>query len=84
MNYICLSLTFIFVLILVLFGVQNTETFHMNFLLWERETTISFLVFYSALLGAAAVGILALPKLANKHFSLKRTRKELSKLRDTH
>ena len=84
MNYICLSLTFIFVLILVLFGVQNAETFNINFLIWEQETTISYVVFYSAFLGAAAVAILSLPKLANKHFSLKRARKELNKLRDIH
>ncbi|MCF8086290.1 MAG: LapA family protein [Desulfohalobiaceae bacterium] len=83
MNSVYLILTFILVLILALLGVQNTETLSISFLFWELELTISFVILYSALLGAAAVGILALPKLANKHFSLKRARKELNKLRDS-
>jgi len=84
MNMFCLILSFIFILILVLFGVQNTETLTVNFLVWKLELTFGFVVLYSALLGGAAVGILSLPKLANKHFSLKKARRELSKLRDSH
>lgn len=83
MNMFCLILSFIFVLILVLLGVQNTQTMTVNFLVWKLELTFAFLVLYSALLGAAAVGVLSLPKLANKHFSLKKARRELHKLRDS-
>ena len=84
MNYVYLILTFILVLILALLGVQNTETLKIDFLFWDLKLTLSFVILYSALLGGAAVGILSLPKLANKHFALKRSRKELNKLREPH
>jgi uncharacterized integral membrane protein len=83
MNMICVVLAFIFLVILGLFGVQNTETLTVNFLLWKLELSLTLLVLYCAVLGAAFVGILSLPKLANKHFSLKRARRELNKLRDS-
>ena len=82
MNYFYLTLTFLIILVLVILGVQNTDTFQINFLAWEFQSNLSTLIFYSAILGAAAVSILSLPKLAQKHFSLKRSRKELNKLRD--
>jgi uncharacterized integral membrane protein len=83
MNYVTLVLTFILVLILAMLGVQNTQSIMIDFLVWKLEPSIAFLILYSALLGGAAVGILALPKLATKHLALKRTRKELNKLRDS-
>lgn len=84
MNYVCLILTFILVLILLILGMQNTGELEITFLAWQLQSTVPYLIFYSALLGAAALGILSLPKLAQKHYYLKRVRKELHKYRDSH
>ncbi len=82
MNYVCLILTFILVLVLVILGMQNTGELEITFLAWRIETNVPYLILNSALLGAAALGILSLPKLAQKHFALKKTRKELRTYRE--
>ncbi|MCF8030758.1 MAG: lipopolysaccharide assembly protein LapA domain-containing protein [Desulfohalobiaceae bacterium] len=83
MNYVYLILTFILVLILAILGMQNTEELQITFLAWQFQSTVPYLILNSALLGAAALGILSLPKLAKKHYYLKKTRKELHKYRDS-
>ena len=83
MNYVCLILTFILVLVLVILGMQNTGELELTFLAWHMETTVPYLILNSALLGASALGILSLPKLAQKHIVLKKTRKELHNYRDS-
>lgn len=84
MNYVYLILTFILVLILVILGMQNTGELEITFLAWQFQTTVSYLILNSALLGAAALGVLTLPKLAKKHYYLNKARKELHKYRDSH
>lgn len=84
MNYVYLILTFILILILVILGMQNTGELEITFLTWQLQSTVPHVIFYSAILGAAALGILSLPKLAQKHFYLRRARKELHNYRDSH
>jgi len=83
MNYVSLILTFILILILVILGMQNTAELEITFLAWQFQSTVSYLILNTALLGAAALGILSLPKLAKKHYHLKKARKELHKYRDS-
>lgn len=77
--YLSLIVTFMLILILVISSVQNSMSFNLKFIAWSFQLTVSALILYSALLGAAIVAILTLPKLVYKQFKLRRLNKELKK-----
>ena len=78
--YITLIVTFLLILAVVIPGIQNNTTTALKFFFWEIEATLTALIFYSALLGAAIVSILILPKLARKYLDLRKLKKQLSVL----
>ncbi|MBW2365805.1 MAG: LapA family protein [Deltaproteobacteria bacterium] len=80
--YITLIVTFLLILAVVIPGIQNNTPVTLKFFFWEIEATLTALIFYSALLGAAIVAILILPKLARKYLDLRNLKKNLSVLQE--
>jgi uncharacterized integral membrane protein len=80
--YITLIVTFLLILAVVIPGLQNNTPATLKFFFWEIEATLTAMIFYSALLGAAIVAILILPKLARKYLDLRNLKKQLSALKE--
>jgi len=80
--YITLIVTFLLILAVVIPGIQNNTPTAFKFFFWEIEATLTAIVFYSALLGAAIVAILILPKLVRKYLDLRSVKKQLSSLKE--
>jgi uncharacterized integral membrane protein len=79
--YLILIVTFMLILAVLIPGIQNNTPATFKFFFWSIEATITALVFYSSLIGAAIVAILALPKLARKHLDIRNLKKQLSFLK---
>ena len=79
--YITLIVTFVLLLAVIIPGIQNSTPTTLKFFFWEIEATLTALVFYSALLGAAIMAILILPKLARKSLDTRNLKKQLSALK---
>jgi uncharacterized integral membrane protein len=78
--YVTLIVTFLLVLAVVIPGMQNNTPVTLKFFFWDIEATLTALIFYAALLGAAIVAILILPKLARKYLDVRNLKKQLSAL----
>ena len=79
--YVTLIITFILVLLVTIFGLQNGMPVEVKFLFWNIHTSLISIIFGSSLVGAVIVAILSVPKLVAKHFSEKRLARQLN--RDT-
>lgn len=76
--YITLIVTFILILAVVIPGIQNNTPATLKFIFWDVEATLTGLIFYSALLGAAIIAILVLPKLVRKSLDVRSLKKQLA------
>ncbi len=76
-----LILTFIFLLIIIIPSVQNSIPLDIKFFFWELQTSLTALMFFSALSGAVVVALFTLPRLTRKHFKAKKLNKELFELK---
>lgn len=79
--YITLIITFLLLLAIVIGGIQNTMPIDLKFILWEHRTSVTALIFYSSLIGAAVVAVLTLPKHIVKSFKLRRLTREIHVLK---
>lgn len=75
---VVLIITFILILLITIFGLQNGMPVDVKFLFWNLHTSLITVVFGSGIVGAAIVAILTLPKLVSKHLNEKRLTKKLS------
>jgi len=80
--YITLIVTFILLLAVIIPGIQNNTPTTLKFFFWEIEATLTALIFYSAVLGAAISSILILPKLVRKSLDTRSLKKQLSALKE--
>jgi len=78
--YVTLILTFLLILIVTVFGLQNGMPLEVKFLFWNLKTSLIAVIFGSSLIGALIIAILTLPKLASKHLSEKRLAKKLNSI----
>ena len=79
--YIPLIVTFLILLIIIIAAIQNNITADLNFITWKFTLTLSALMVYCAILGAAIMAVLTLPKLAMKHLKVRRLNKEIVELK---
>ena len=79
--YIPLIVTFLILLIIIVAAIQNNMTADINFITWKFTLTLGALMVYSAILGAAIMAVLTLPKLAMKHLKVRRLNKEIVELK---
>lgn len=80
--YFSLIITFVLLLLIVVPAIQNSMPLDFKFFTWTFQMSISGLIFYSSLMGAAIVAILALPKLAKMSLRARSMNKEIHKLRE--
>ncbi len=78
--YVTLIITFILILLVTIFGLQNGMPLEVKFLFWNLKTSLITVVFGSSLVGALIVAILTLPKLTAKHFREKKLKKQLDQV----
>lgn len=79
--YLSLIVTFLLLMGLVVSGVQNTDPIQLKFLTWVFQMSLTGLIFYAALLGAAVVSVLTLPRLARQSLRKRALRKETAQLK---
>ncbi len=75
-----LIVTFILILLVTVFGLQNGMPLNVKFLFWNLHTSLITVIFGSSLIGAAIIAILTLPKLVTKHLNEKRLTKKLNSI----
>ncbi len=79
--YLSLIVTFLLLMGLVVAGIQNTDPIRLKFLAWMFQMSLAGLIFYAALLGAAIVAVLTLPRLARQALRKRALRKESAELK---
>jgi len=79
--YLSLIVTFLLLMGLVVSGVQNTDPIQLKFLAWVFQMSLTGVIFYAALLGAAVVAVLTLPRLARQALRKRSLRKETAELK---
>jgi len=78
--YLSLIVAFLLLLGIIIAAIQNTAPLDVQFITWKLQMPLSALIFYTALLGAAVVSVLFLPKLAAKMLGIRKLKKEISQL----
>jgi putative membrane protein len=78
--YLPLILSFLMILGITVFALQNGVPLEVNFLLWGFKTSLIAIILGSVLIGAIIVSIFSLPLLIKKHFHEKRLAKQISEL----
>ena len=79
--YLPLILSFLMILGLTVFALQNGGPLEVKFLVWGFKTSIVAVILGSVLIGAIIVSIFSLPLLIKKHFHEKRLAKQISELK---
>jgi len=74
--YLSLIITFLLLLTIIVASIQNTMPLELKFVVWKLQMSLTALVFYSSVVGAAIVAVLSLPKLVSKYFKVRRLNKE--------
>ena len=79
--YFSLIITFLLLLGIIVASIQNIISLDLKFFTWKLQLSLAALMFYSALIGAAIVAILTLPKLVSKHLKIRGLKKEIDELK---
>jgi uncharacterized integral membrane protein len=79
--YLSLIITFLLLLVVIITAIQNSMPLEFKFFAWKLQISITALIFYSSLIGAAIVAVLALPKLARKSLDVRRLQRDSYKLK---
>ena len=79
--YIPIIITFLIVLVIVIAAIQNNAMVNISFITWKCTLALSAIMVYFAILGAAIMAVLTLPKLAMKHLKVRRLSKEIAALK---
>jgi uncharacterized integral membrane protein len=79
--YLSLIVTFLLLMGLVVSGIQNPDPIQFKFLAWEFQLSLTGLIFYTAVMGAAIVAVLTLPRLARLSMRKRALRKENAHLK---
>lgn len=74
--YLSLIITFLLLLVIIIASIQNTMPLELKFFVWKLQMSLTALVFYSSVVGAAIVAVLSLPKLVSKHLKVRSLNKE--------
>jgi len=79
--YFSLIITFLLLLVVIITAIQNSMPLEFKFFAWKLQISITALIFYSSLIGAAIVAVLALPKLVRKSLDVRRLHRDRDKLK---
>jgi putative membrane protein len=78
--YLPLILSFLMILGITIFALQNGVPLEVKFLVWGFKTSLIAVILGSVLIGAIIVSIFSLPLLIKKHFREKRLAKQVNEL----
>jgi uncharacterized integral membrane protein len=79
--YISLIITFILLLVIIIASAQNSMPLELKFIAWKLHISLTALIFYSSIVGAAIVAVLSLPKLVVKYLKVRSLNKEIFELK---
>ena len=79
--YFSLIITFLLILGIVVASIQNNVSMDLKFFTWKIQLSLAALMFYSALIGAAIVAVLTLPKLVSRYLKVRSLKKEIEGLK---
>ena len=79
--YFSLIITFLLLLGIIVASIQNNVSIDLKFFSWKLQLSLAALMFYSALIGAAVVAILTLPKLVSRYLKIRGLKKEIDGLK---
>ena len=79
--YFSLIITFLLLLGIIVASIQNSMPLEFKFITWKLQMSLTALILYSAVLGAAIVTVLSLPKLFSKYLKVRSMSKEISRLK---
>ncbi len=81
MKYVTSALVIILLIVLVIFGLQNTAPTGVQFLTLHTDVVPLFVtIFVSALVGMAVVGLLGVPGRIQRGLEARRTRQQIADL----
>jgi len=76
-----LIVAFLLLLVVVIASIQNTVSLDLKFIAWQIQLPISYVIFYSSVLGGAIVAILTLPRLVSKYLKVRNLNKKIRELK---
>lgn len=76
-----LIVAFLLLLVVVIASIQNTVPLDLKFITLQLQLPLSYVIFYSSVLGGAIVAVLALPRLVSKYFKVRSLNKEIRALK---
>jgi uncharacterized integral membrane protein len=79
--YLSLIITFLLLLVIIIASIQNSIPLELKFAIWILQISLTALIIYSSIVGAAIVAVLSLPKLVSKYFKVRSLNKEIIELK---
>jgi len=79
--YISLVITFLLLLVIIVAGIQNSMPLELKFIAWKLQFSLTALIFFSSVVGAAIIAVLTLPKLVSKYLKVRGLNKEIIELK---
>ena len=76
-----LIVAFLLLLVVVIASIQNTVPLDLKFITLQIQIPLSYVIFYSSVLGGAIVAILTLPKLVSKYLKVRGLNKKIRELK---
>jgi len=76
--YLSLIITFLLLLIIIITSIQNSMPLELKFITWKLQMSLTALVLYSSIIGAAIIAVLTLPKFVRNYLKVKSLNKELN------
>jgi len=76
-----LIVAFLLLLVVVIGSIQNTVPLDLKFITLQLQIPLSYVIFYSSVLGGAIVAVLTLPKLVSKYLRVRSLNKRLNELK---
>lgn len=78
--YIPLITTFVLVLGITIFALQNGQPLEVKFITWGFETSLVAVIFGAAIIGSLIVAVFSFPLIIKKHFRANRLAKQVQEL----
>ncbi|MCX8012265.1 MAG: LapA family protein [Desulfobacterota bacterium] len=78
--YFSLILSFLIILGITVFALQNGMLLEVNFLFWSFKTSLIAVILGSALTGVFLISLFLVPLLIKKHFREKRFNRQIMEL----
>ena len=79
--YLSLIIAFLLILGIIAASIQNSMPLEFKFITWKLQISLTALIFYSSVVGAAIVALLTLPKFVSKYLKVRSLNKEIIELK---